>query len=137
MPSTIIDHTADVRMKIEAPTLEGIFIDALHGMMDVLYSSRKGVKENKGSKRIIALHANDSAVLLVDFLNEVLAQAYLHHEIYSTVTFHAFSVTSLKAEISGIHVDHFDEDIKAVTYHEANVVQEKEGRWKATLIFDI
>ena len=34
-------------------------------------------------------------------------------------------------------VDAFDEDIKAVTYHEANIEENEEGVLQTTIIFDI
>jgi SHS2 domain-containing protein len=41
------------------------------------------------------------------------------------------------ATIKGNRVSYFDEDIKAVTYHEAAVKQNNEGQLETVIIFDI
>jgi SHS2 domain-containing protein len=38
--------------------------------------------------------------------------------------------------IRGCPVDHFNDDIKAVTYHGAEVVNDA-GKWRTPVIFDI
>ena len=135
MPYQILGHTADVRLRVEAETLEELFRDALLGMMAIVRPDYKKGKQH--TTRIIALDAPDLTALLVDFLNEVLFQSHVNKEIYTDVTFAKFDEKSLEAKLEGIPVDEFDEDIKAVTYHEADVKKNKEGQWEITLIFDI
>jgi SHS2 domain-containing protein len=45
--------------------------------------------------------------------------------------------TSFEASVSGVNVEHFVEDLKAVTYHEAEVRQTDDGYWETMIIFDI
>ena len=40
-------------------------------------------------------------------------------------------------KLSGTRINNFDEEIKAVTYHEANVIKNKKGLWETCIIFDI
>lgn len=72
--------------------------------------------------------------LLVDFLSEVLYQSQINKAVYHDVNFLKFSDPStgsrqaeLEAEILGDKVKSFDEDIKAVTYHELEI--KKKPRW--------
>lgn len=68
MSFTELSHTADVKIQVSAPTLEALFSDAFEALMQVMYrKDRKG-----GTKREIALHADNNESLLVDFLSEVL-----------------------------------------------------------------
>jgi SHS2 domain-containing protein len=46
------------------------------------------------------------------------------------------SAVTLDAELEGHPVVRFGEDVKAVTYHEADV-QERNGLWSTTLVFDV
>ncbi len=134
MPYEIIKHTADLRMKVGGKTPEELFAEALRGMMGVLKEeSEKGEKR----KRTIVVQSADRTSLLVDFLNEALAQAQINREIYDHVVFGRFSETALEAELEGAAVGAFDEDIKAVTYHEADVKRNEKGGWETMLIFDI
>jgi len=63
-----VSHTADVKIRATAPTLETLFSEAFSALMQVLYGpDRKG-----GTKREITLDAEDHESLLRDFLSEVL-----------------------------------------------------------------
>ncbi len=122
-------------MRAWGDTLESLFLDAAKGLMSVL---RRGVKSNKQKvKRNIKLQSADRTALLVDFLNEILSLAQTNKEIYSEVVLKKLSETEIEAELDGTPVENFDEDIKAVTYHEAEVKQNPEGQWETMLVFDI
>ena len=135
MPYTILEHTADVRMHVEAESLEGLFRDALLGMMAIIKPNPEAGREP--ITRTFSLSAVDLTALLVDFLNESLFQSHTNKEVYTSVTFPKFRKTSLAAELTGVSVDEFDEDIKAATYHEADVKKNKDGKWETNLVFDI
>jgi SHS2 domain-containing protein len=135
MSYKILEHTADVRMFVEADSLEKLFSDAVYGMIEIL-KPRVDDKRKK-IQRTIALEAVDTTALLVDFLNEVLLSVHIHKEMYDDVIFKNFSLHALEATLHGFTASYFDEDIKAVTYHEAEVKQTKDGNWKTMIIFDI
>ena len=61
----------------------------------------------------------------------------LFQEIYNQVDFTRLTKNEVWAEIRGFKVKNFSEDIKAVTYHEAQIKRNKKGQWKTTIIFDI
>jgi SHS2 domain-containing protein len=88
-------------------------------------------------QRNIALEAVDATALLIDFLNEVLLASHIHKEVYNEVIFKRLSERSLEARLSGFIAKSLGEDIKAVTYHEADVKKKKDGTWETMLIFDI
>jgi len=63
-----IPHTADVRFRARAPTLDGLFSEAVLALMQVMYGpDRKGDVE-----RTVSLDADDRESLLRDFLSEIL-----------------------------------------------------------------
>lgn len=138
MTYKILKHTADLRMQIKAFTLEGLFRDAFSGMMDIL---KKGIPpERKPVQRKISVVSPDRTALLVDFLNEVLYLSQTRKEIYTEINITEFSEeheARLLAEIKGVKINEFDEDIKAATYHEADVKQNEKGEWETLLVFDI
>lgn len=135
MPYEILEHTGDLQMKITAKTREDLFSEALRGMMSFL----KKVPGASGHriKRTVSISSVDLTALLVDFLSEALALSQIHKEVYDKVTFKKFSRNSLEAELEGSLVKSFDEDIKAVTHHEAEVKESGKGQWSTNLIFDI
>lgn len=129
----LIHHTADVRVRVTADSLEELFRDAVRGM----YAVMRGEGEGAPVVREIAVDESaDTTSLLVDFLNEVLNRAHIGRELFDEVTFTRFEETSLTAQLRGIAPAEFEEDVKAVTYHEAEVRLEN-GTWTTMLVFDL
>jgi len=137
MPFEVLKHTADLRMRVWGDTLESLFLDAVKGMMGVLKENPNDKIQMTNVKREIKLQSSDKTALLVDFLNEILSQAQTNKEIYPEIILKKLSETGIEAELNGIPVEGFDEDIKAVTYHEAEIKKNPQGQWETMLVFDI
>ena len=131
----ILSHTADVRLKAEGSTMEELFCAALEGMAEIQNAQRK--TEGEAIKKEIYITSPDQTALLIDFLSEALAQSQIERTVFDTVAFAKFTSGELEAEISGERVEGFDEDIKAVTYHGAEIVKNTAGNYEATILFDI
>jgi len=135
MPYRFLEHTADVRMEVKGKDLKGLFSGAMAGMMAFLRPKVLG--EIVGVKRQISLSSPDATALLVDFLGEVLRLSQTNKEAYHKAVFHKLSENSLEAELFGVPVESFEDDIKAVTYHEAKVAKNEKGEWQTLIVFDI
>jgi SHS2 domain-containing protein len=85
----------------------------------------------------IALHSVDRTALLVDFLNEALLRCHLRRHRYTAAEFASLTETSLAATLTAAPVAAFHEDVKAVTYHEADVRRDANGSWRTVLVLDI
>ncbi len=135
MPYSFHEHTADIRMNVTGKTLEELFQDALLGMVEIM----DPVRPQKMSiiKREIAIEAPDATALLIDFLNDVLTRMHTKREVYTNVQLQPMTERLLKAKLEGYEAETFSEDIKAVTYHEADVKKNSGGEWGTTIIFDI
>lgn len=132
-----LPHTADVRMLIQAASLPELFSAGLKGMSNIL---KEGVCNHHfkfNNKKTIQVSAADDTNLLIDFLSEVLSQTYANKTIYCKVHILSFTRQTIIADISGIPVNEFDEEIKAVTYHEAHVSKINDKQWETYIIFDI
>jgi SHS2 domain-containing protein len=130
----IENHVADVRLRVRAHSLEELFRDAMRGMYALM---RPELEQVAPVTRTIAVEESaDLTSLLVDFLNEVLHRAHVGREVFHDATFTRFDETNVTVTVTGIAPASFEEDIKAVTYHEAEVRQE-EGEWTTMLVFDI
>ncbi len=135
MPYSFNEHTADIRMNVTGKTLGELFQDALSGMVKIVNPTLS--KKLKIIKRKIIIEASDATALLIDFLNEALMQMHTERETYASVKFSSITEHSLKAELKGYKAESFGEDIKAATYHEADVKKNNKDEWSATIIFDI
>ncbi|MEK9183710.1 MAG: archease [Patescibacteria group bacterium] len=135
MPYKILEHTADVRVLVQSNSIEELFSDSLKAMVKIL---KPNIAVNKKeAKRTVAVESPDQTALLIDFLNEVLLAAYTHKEAYDKVIFKKFAANSLEAVLHGSVAESFREDIKAVTYHEAEIKKDESGNWRTYLVFDV
>ena len=134
---TVLPHVADVRLKVEGSTLQELFTAALEGMNYIL---KKGYCEQPArlsERREIRISSFDTTALLVDFLSETLTLSLIHRAIFCQVKFAELKSSSLSAVLLGSTVSGFDEDIKAVSYHEAEIVQNSQGNYQTNVVFDI
>jgi SHS2 domain-containing protein len=131
----LIGHTADIRLKAEGSDLQNLFTAALEGMDQII---NPGVVEDKITDRIdISVESRDTTSLLIDFLSDVLTQTQIRKAVFVRVDFKILTPTHLQATLYGAKIDHFDQDIKAVTYHEADVHKNECGNWETMIVFDI
>lgn len=131
----VTPHVADIRLVVEGTTLQELFSAALEGMADIIVSGSCGKRATATME--LSVTSFDTTTLLIDFLSDVLTQTHLTRTIFCTANFTDFTPSSLKATLHGYVVDGFEEDIKAVTYHEAEVVKNSRGNYETVIIFDI
>ena len=132
----LLSHTADIRLLLEASTREELFEVAVLGMNEVM---KKGgcVKCKNTINKTLSLTSVDITSLLVDFMSEVLTLSYEEVALYCEFEILKLDETSLTATIKGCSIDSFDTDVKAVTYHEADVKKSKLRNWETVIIFDV
>jgi SHS2 domain-containing protein len=127
-----ISHTADQALRITATSLEQLFIKSAEGMYVLA-----GVKTDHSIliARQLIVSGMDSESLLVAFLSELL---YLLEE--EKIAFHYFnlgiSADSLTCSLTGSPVSRLQKSIKAVTFHDLQILRTAEG-FETTLVFDV
>ncbi len=131
----IIAHVADIRLSVEGSTMPELFNAALEGMAEIITPQQCTPPFNKQIELSVA--SVDATTLLIDFLSDVLTQTHLTKALYCKAEFTELSEKKLQAKLYGNMVKSFDEDIKAVTYHEADVKKNGRGNFQTIIIFDI
>lgn len=132
-----LPHTADLALKVEGVTLKELFVNSLRGMNNILKEGFCDDIKRFDSQMTIEVVSESRTELLINFLSEVLALANVQKSIYCGVYFPYFSEKRVVAQLYGSWFCCFDEDIKAITYHEAHIHKNKKGKLETTLIFDI
>ena len=125
------EHTADIRVRLRAASLDELFADGVRALMAVMKPSRAGER----SPVTIELDAPDVTALLVDFLNEVLLRVQTHREAFEPESI-VLLENRVVARLDARQTEGFEEDVKAVTYHEADVIDDN-GMWSTTLVLDV
>ncbi|MBW2475917.1 MAG: archease [Deltaproteobacteria bacterium] len=133
----LIPHTADIGIEAWAEELEGVFVAAARGFRELLFGS---VPIGTCLAQRVSVNANNSAELLVVWLNEILycfevkAMAPAEFEIQS------LSNTALVAIIKGelYHPERHpvQHQVKAVTYHQLTLEQKASG-WYGKVYVDL
>ncbi|MDX1683750.1 MAG: archease [Saprospiraceae bacterium] len=133
----LLNHTADIRLKVVADSEEELFEGSMTGMSSILKEDLCLKNKDLTLEVYIELGSMNKTILLIDFLSEVLTESYINHAIFCKLSIYELTDSFLKAKVFGLPIDRFDEEIKAVTYHEAEIQVNDSGHWQTNLIFDI
>jgi SHS2 domain-containing protein len=126
-----VDHTGELELHIEAATLAGVFEDALAAFAELL---AEGAGERSASHEI-RLEASEPALLLADFLGELVFLAETRDFVPERFTHLEVTETRLRGGVSGstgrpAHL------VKAVTYHGLELRKEDHG-FRARAVLDV
>jgi SHS2 domain-containing protein len=131
-----IDHTADAGILVKAPTLEGMFETAALGFSELI---TKVGSLNCMLQRQFRLQEDDMETLLVSWLQELLylldTEGLIFGRFRVKLKDLALEATAW-GEVFDPEIHTLKTEIKAVTYHQLEVVEDDQG-WEAQVIFDI
>lgn len=130
-------HTADIRMKLTADSVSELFEAALTGMNQLLNAGECERHGKPSITKIIQIKSPNLTTLLVEFMNEILALSYIYRALFCVLHVDRLLDGELVCFVTGVEVPGFDEDIKAVTYHEADVRKNADGKFETVIVFDI
>jgi len=131
----ILEHKADLKIKVFGKTKEELFENAMVGMLKAAkYESTKQLTTKQLTTKIKSM---DLPSLLVDFLSEVLYLVETKKIVFEKVEFKKFKENEIEAILIGKPLKRMGVHIKGVTYHDLDIHQEKDKTWQATILFDI
>ncbi len=133
----LLSHTADVRIHAEGSTIEDLFLASLLGLCSVLSPEADFNRETNVAADPVTVNSSDCTSLLIDFLAEALYLMYRDHTLLFTCSLELHGTNSITATFGGVKADGFDNDVKAVTYHEAEVLVNDNGDYECTIVLDI
>ena len=129
-----IDHTGDRALRIHGNDLEGLLLNAARGLNSILVSNQ--ITGPGRQEKFIELEAMDMEDLLVDWLSELVYWAEIEMLIFHEFKIERVSPNYLRAKIYGTPVKQLTKHIKAVTYHNLEIVRSATGL-TATVVFDV
>ena len=134
---SIVDHTADLGIRVRGTNLKDLFERAAISMIQIMIRGNPGKKTNTVK---LSVPGEDLADLMVRWLGEILYVFEGEGEVVTTVKIDSISPTHLDATLKTVPFDpNLHEvlcEIKAVTYHQIQVAQ-KDDHWETTVIFDL
>lgn len=131
-----IEHTADVGLRVWAPSLEELFAEAAIGLMDVMGSPSRPADRSEHT----TLEAPDLDALFVDWLSEALflfeAREFVTCDADVSVERDPWRV---EATLRGADAEAFRQHgpgVKAVTYHGLRIEERRQG-WEGRVYLDV
>jgi SHS2 domain-containing protein len=125
-----VDHTAELELRIEAPTLEQVYADAAAAFGEL-------VRRVGGDPYAldVGLDASDRAALLVEWLENFVFSADTLGFVPERVRELTIADTSLAATVDGIRGEPAPL-VKAVTYHGLELEEKSDG-FRARVVLDV
>jgi SHS2 domain-containing protein len=130
----VVEHTADWSLRIWGQDLESLLRHAAEGMNGLMVVDVTAVPRT--TWRTLTLDAYDSESLLVEWLGELAYWAEMEGLIFPEFTLTDITPTHLQATLHGGPALELVKHIKAVTYHNLEIIS-KENGLEVTIVFDV
>jgi SHS2 domain-containing protein len=126
-----VDHTAELELEIEAPSEEAVFADALAALAELV-----GDGGGAPVSREIEVTADDRALLLVEWLSELVYLSELEELVPERIAALELTEGRLRATVEGRRgrPRHL---VKAVTLHRLELTGDDDAGWSARVVLDV
>jgi SHS2 domain-containing protein len=129
-----IEHTADWSLRIYGRDLRELLTNAARGMSSLLVSNPDNIPAEITEQ--MELDGQDAESLLVNWLSELAYRAEMEGVVFRDFELQNVTPQHLQASLKGGRVPNLQKHIKAVTYHNLEIVQTDDGL-QTTVVFDV
>jgi len=132
----IVEHTADVGLRVWGPTIEALFSDAAAGMAGLITDAERLAPTET---RTVEAEGDDLETLLVAWLNELLYLVESERFVFRQARAERVGDGRVRGTVTGRTAPEgfaFAREIKAATYHNLAVERTDRG-FEATVVFDL
>ena len=133
------EHTSEVQLRIQAPSLTSLFEEAARGLAELLLggdADRAREAAQTEPVELVRLTGRDRAALLVNWLNELIFLSETQHRVYTRVQVLYASDRELEARVQGAMAEALGTPVKAATLYGLSVEAEA-GGFTATVVLDV
>lgn len=130
----VVEHTADWSIRVRGADFGALLVNAAYGMAALLVSDVEalGVED----ERLISIEAFDRESMLVEWLSELAYLAERDSMVYTEFEVQVATPEQTRMTVRGGRVAQLNKHIKAVTYHNLEVVETPTGL-EAEIVFDV
>jgi SHS2 domain-containing protein len=134
---TLLNHTADLGIKICGNNLSDLFEQAGNALIHVMFGN---AHQGKTRSMKISVLGDDLADLMVRWLGEILYLFEGDELVVTSITIDSLNSSQLEATLETVsyepEIHEILNEIKAVTYHQIQVTN-RGDIWEARVIFDL
>ena len=133
----ILEHTADIRIRVKAEDLPALFSRAAAAMFDIIAEKRPGKSARRLELKVVQ-EAQSIDELFINWLNELLSLASVGRQVFTDFRIDKIDESRVEARVNAEPAESYkiNKEIKAATYHQLQVSKTGDG-WKAEVIFDV
>jgi SHS2 domain-containing protein len=129
------EHTGEVLLRLSAPTLAELFAHAGIGLAELLAGDAPFPPADAEPERV-AVSGRDCAMLLVNWLNELIYLGETRKRVYTELDIDLVSERELRAAIRGFSPSHLRTPVKAATLYRLDVERD-ERECRAEVVLDV
>jgi len=129
-----VEHTADWALRVRGRDLAELLVNAARGMSHLLVPDLDAVPTDV--ERRIELNDLDAESLLVEWLSELAYWAEAESLVFREFQMLQATADHLEAVVRGGYAPNLQKHIKAVTYHNLEIIQTESGL-ETTVVFDV
>jgi SHS2 domain-containing protein len=130
----VVEHMADWSLRVYGEDLAQLLVHAALGMATLMVFDLDEIALEE--ERELDLEAFDAVTLLVDWLGELAYWAEDEQLVFREFVLSEVTETHLSAVVRGGKAAELQKHIKAVTYHNLEIVK-KDGGLVTTIVFDV
>ena len=136
-PFEILNHTADIRIRVYGKDLKELFENAALGMFNIL-ADLEGITSS--TELEIKAEELDKEELLITWLDELLYNFYTKHIIFCEFDITELTDKNLTAKVKGRFIgenrNRLKTEIKAATRHDLRI-EKKDDTYEVQIVFDV
>ncbi|MCM8824396.1 MAG: archease [Candidatus Omnitrophica bacterium] len=135
----LLEHTADIGIRVKGKDLKEIFINSAWAMFDIIAKRKSEINERESTfPHIVKERSDDLEQLFVNWLNELLYLSATKELIFYDFEIERLDEKNLEAKVWGEDIRNYNvnTEIKAATYHQLKI-ENKGLYWEAEVIFDV
>jgi SHS2 domain-containing protein len=125
-----LEHTAELELEIEASSEAAVFAEALAAFAELVDGG-----SGRPMTREVDVEADDRAMLLVDWLSELIYLSEVEQLVPERITALELGDGRLRATVEG-HRGKPRHLVKGVTLHRLELRQDDDG-WRARVVLDV
>ena len=122
-PYQMLEHTADVAVRVWGPDLPALFAHAAMALFDLM---AEPPMEDTVSREV-SVSSYDREELLINWLNELIFMHEVDGETYDHFVIQSISPTELQATALGGKTKRKLKTVKAATFHDLSIQETAEG----------
>ena len=133
----ILEHTADIRIRIRAKDIPELFSRSAAAMFDIIAEKRPGKSAQRRELKVVQ-EAHSLDELFINWLNELLSLSSADEWIFTDFRIDHIDEGRVEAGVIAEAAGSYkiNKEIKAATYHQLRIEKTGDG-WKAEVIFDV